>query len=943
VIVPPVASRSFIGRRDELDALKERRRASSGGHGSVVLLGGEAGIGKSRLLGEFVRSLAGGRGPLVVSGECLEHAPRPLGPLRSIVSALVAASPWLAQSAPPFVMRAVAQVVPHALPASDAFANAPRLGKGDLFDALVLLVGLVANKRSLVVTIEDIHWADPATLDFLRHLAPRVANLRLMVVASFRDDAVAPDSPLGAALARLQRENTVHQIALEPLPPDDVRRLLESALEDRERPRDSVLREIERMCEGNPFFAEELLKRSLERDDVELALPISIRVAIATRLGELTSDEQAVLQHAAVLGYRFDPTTLALIAGRDVAAVMPILTRARDLNLIVEESRARITFRFRHALMRQTLYESMLTLAARPLHERIARTLESLPDAGDRLDELAYHWWEARDRAKALEYCDRAGDAAFAVNAFSEAVTYYERALEFSRHDEDRRSHLLRKLAFSFNAGGQAERALSALQEAIDIRIALGDLELAARMIVSAAGQLNNTGDMQRAIDLIERFAANYEGRLSQFALDELRSTQAFIVSNMADAARVRSFLELVRKPEDLKATGRMHYWGARTYMQAILERRDALLEDVGSLLADIPSELPVADIASLTHAGRMLMLAGLPERADEALVRSLEISKRLGFTGMYGCAQATRGANSFLAGRLEEARACLRAALKHDDLAVTRYSLEVWGPLIGTALDDSEFAARCLASGIASQLRERKNDNSLGVALATAALVPAAAGRLDEGRALMAEAADFIEVAFSATPVLPYVARFVDGPRLEKLMRITETADEQRVVVGSAGAHVRAIAAERSGDAAAATKWGLQAARLYREIGWPLLEAQALEVAGQPVEALALYRRAGSLEGVRRVELRARSGAGAGTAARTRPAADGLSDREREVAALVARGLTNRAVAELLFVGEKTVEKHVSSIYHKLGFTTRARLAGYVAAQQSPDDAAAS
>ncbi len=943
MIVPPVASRSFVGRRQELEALKVRRRASAGGHGAVVLLGGEAGIGKSRLLAEFLRSLTGGRGPFVASGECLEHAPRPLGPLRSIVSALAAASPWLADSAPPFVLRAVAQVVPDALAASDAFAQAPRLGKADLFDALALLVGLVCNRRALVIAIEDIHWADPASLDFLRHLAPRIGNMRVLIVASFRDDAVAHDAPLGAALARLQRESTVHQISLEPLGRDDVRRLLESALDGREPPSDSVLREIERMCEGNPFFAEELLKRSLEREDAGTALPISIRAAIATRLGELSTDERAVLVHAAVLGYRFDPTILALTAGREVAAVMPILTRARDLNLIVEESHARITFRFRHALMRQTLYESMLALAARPLHERIARTLESLPDAGDRLDELAYHWWEARDRAKALEYCDRAGDAAFAVNAFSEAVTYYERALEFSRDDDDRRSQLLRKLAFSFNAGGFAERALPALQEAIDIRIALGDLELAARMVVSAAGQLNNAGDMQRAIDWVDRFAAHYEARLSQLALDELRSTQAFIVSNMADAARLRAFLELVREPSVLKATGRMHYWGARAYMHAILERREALLEDVASLLADIPSDLPVADIASLLHAGRTLMLAGLPERADEALARTLEISKRLGFTGMYGCAQAIRGANSFLAGRLEEARACLRAALKHDDLAVTRYSLEVWGPLIGTALDDRELVERCLASGIAAQLRERKNDNSLGVALATAALVPVAAGRFDDARKQMAEAADLIEIAFAATPVLPYVARFVDGPRLEKLLRITETGDEGRVVVASAGAHVRAIAAARRGDAPAATALGLQAARLYHEIGWPLLEAQALEVAGRPGEALALYRRAGSVEGVRRVELRVRSDGGADTAARARPPADGLSEREREVAVLVARGLTNRAVAELLFVGEKTVEKHVSSIYQKLGFSTRARLAGYVAAQHPGDDAAAS
>ncbi len=939
MIVPPVASRSFIGRREELEALKERRRASSGGHGAVVLLGGEAGIGKSRLLAEFLRSLTGGRGPLVTGGECLEHAPRPLGPLRSIVSALVAASPWLSDGAPPFVLRAVAQVVPHALPAAEAFADAPRLGKADLFEALSLLLQIASNKRALVIAIEDIHWADPATLDFLRHLAPRIANMRALLVATFRDDSVAHDSPLGAALARLHRESTVHEISLEPLPRDDVRRLLESALEDREPPSDAILREIERMCEGNPFFAEELLKRSLEREDGGATLPISIRATIAARLAKLDAGEQSLLLHAAVLGYRFDPTTLALIAGRDVDAVMPVLTKARDLNLIVEESRARITFRFRHALMRQTLYESMLALAARPLHERIARTLEALPDAADRIDELAYHWFEARDRSKALEYCDRAGDAAFAVNAFADATAYYQRAIDCAGDDSDRRSELLRKLAFSLNAAGSAEGALQALRASIDIRIALGDLELAARMVASAAGQLNNAGDMERAIDSIEQFIGRYEARLSQFALDELRSAQAFIVSNLNDAARLRAYLDLVREPGNLKATGRMHYWGARAFMNAVLERREALLEDVAVLIADVPSDLPVADIASLLHAGRTLMLAGVPQRSEAIIARTIEMAERLGFTGLLGCAQAIRGANAFLAGRLSDARNALRAALAHDDLAVTKYCLEVWGPLVGTALGDRDLVERCLANGIAEQLRTRKNDNSLGVALATAALASAAAGAPEAARKTMSEAVDLIEIAFSATPVLPYAARYVDGPRLEKLMRLTETHGDPRVVVDSAGAHVRAVAAERGGDAAGARRWGLEAARLYHEIGWPLLEAQALETAGRPADALALYRAAGSVEDVRRLELGERPAAVPARA----PSADGLSDREREVAVLVARGLTNRAVAELLFVGEKTVEKHVSSIYHKLGFSTRAGLAGYVAGQRTGDDAAAS
>ncbi len=936
MIVPPVASRVFVGRRAELEALRDRRRDSAAGRGSVVLVGGEAGLGKSRLLGEFVRGLSGGRGPLVAGGECLEHAPRPLGPFRSVVTTLVSASPWLAEAVPAFVMRAVAQVVPHALSDAERFVDAPRLGKADLFDALVLLLQTVAAKRAVVITIEDLHWADPATLDLLRHIAPRVAGMRALIVASFRDESIATDSALGAALARLQREGTVHQISLAPLSRDAVRELLVSALVNRELASDRVLDEIERLCEGNPFFAEELLKRSLEREDAESALPISIRATIAQRLGKLSAAEQAVLQHAAVLGYRFDSTTLALIAERDVAEVMAILTRARDLNLIVEEPAARIKFRFRHALMRQTLYESMLNLAARPLHERIARALESLPDAHERLDELAYHWWEARDPAKALEYGDRAGDAAFAVNAFSEAANYFQRAVELVANDDERRSRMLQKLALSLNAAGLPEQALRVLQEAIEICVARGDFDFAARMITSSAGQLNNAGDMQAGIDLIDRFVAARESELTEHRIDEMRATQAFIVSNLNDAARVRGFLDLVKSTAHLEPMGRMHYWGARAIMNAVLEERDALLEDVATLLGGVPSGMPVSDVASILHVGRTLMLAGFPDRAEDALLRSIELSKRYGFAGFRGCAHAIRAANLWLGGRLDEARAAINAAMKYGDLAATRYTVEVWGPLVGVALDDRTLIERSLAFGISAQLRARKNDNSLGIATATAAIAAAAADRAVEARALMAEAVDCIGIALPAAPVLGFAARYVDGPRLEKLLQLTETAASSRVVA-SAGAHVRAVAAERKGDAAGARSWGAEAARLYRELGWRILEGQALELAGRSAEAAALYRAAGSVDDLRRIDLRTPA-----PAAAARASGDGLSEREREVATLVARGLTNRAVAERLFVGEKTVEKHVTAIYAKLGFSSRAGLAGYMASR-SGDDAAVS
>ncbi len=920
MIVPPIASRAFVGRHIELQALRELRKELALGHGSVALVAGEAGIGKTRLLGEFCAHVkGGGRAPHIVHGECLEHAPRPLGPFRSVVTALARGAPWLAREAPAVVLQALRQMALQA-DGTAVVADAPSLSKADLFDALVTFFELVARKRSTIVVLEDLHWADPATLELLRHLAPRIAGTRIMLVASFRDDEAVEHSPLGEALTRLRRESTVHLIALEPLGRDELRELFRSALEGRGTLRAEALRDVERLCEGNPFFAEELLKSALEREGPKSALPVSIRATILERLVNLNDGERHVLQHAAVLGYRFDPQTLALILERDIAAIMPALQRARDQNLIVEEPKDRIRFRFRHALTRQTLYEGLLALAARPLHERIARTLEALPGASEHLDELAYHWYEARDGAKALAYGERAGDAALGVNAFSEAATYFARALEFPSSDAHRAS-LLSKLGMAYANQSFTARALNAFVESTAIRVRLGEYEPAAQTIGFAASQVNNSGDSAGSDALIDDFLRDHGAHLSRSSRDGLRTAQAISAANASHAARARALLALVEAPEELDAYGRMRYWLASATVNTLVEAETARERDIATIVADVPTGSVLYDVLILKQVGMLSIFAGRPLQAERFLVRALDLSEQ-GFIGLHADANALRSANHFLAGRLGEARTALLAALAHAHHFGTRYHISLFGPFLALALGDEMLAARCI------DIDYVESEAAGASVIASSAIVPLAAGRTNEARAILERAVDRLEVTFLTMFLMPLAARYVDERRLQKLLRLTDTGDPERRVLAASGAHVRAIVAEREGRIGDARALALDAARRYDEIGWPLLRAQSLEIAGEADAANAIYRRCGSVADLRRLELRRDPGPLAA------PLPSGvLSKREREVAVLVARGLTNRAVAQVLAVGEKTIEKHVSSIYQKLGFSTRARLAAYVAA----------
>jgi len=355
VIARPVICRAFVGRRAELAYLKERRLEAGASRGGLVFVAGDAGLGKSRLIDELCRSLAYSRWR-ITRGQCREFGGRPYGP---ILDALLTVDAGTVRLTP---------------------AESKRQYFEDIVDGFVA----IAARKALVVVIEDLHWADAATLDLLAYLGSRIARMRVLLLASFRADALHVGHPAAAAIEKVGRSANAGRIDLTGLQGLELRTFIDEALSgfllDDER-----RREIALAGEGNPFFTEELLKNAVQeaadRGDRGRAaqVPPGVRTTLLERLRPFAKREREIITQAAVIGRTFSLGLLASVAGKRPEQLLSALRRARDFQLI-EELEPDV-FRFRHGLTREAICGSFLRTELRPLHRRIARTLEDAPVA----------------------------------------------------------------------------------------------------------------------------------------------------------------------------------------------------------------------------------------------------------------------------------------------------------------------------------------------------------------------------------------------------------------------------------------------------------------------------------------------------------------------------------------------------------------------------------
>jgi DNA-binding CsgD family transcriptional regulator/tetratricopeptide (TPR) repeat protein len=932
MILPSVRSRTLIGRDEEMQLLRDTRRSLSNGRGHVVLLGGDAGIGKSRLLAEFTQSLSGGRAPLYALGECFEYAPSAFGPVRQILRSLIRSAPWAAHAAPAPARRMLQALLPDEFGSPAGDHNGTPLERAELFSGVVGYIATIAAKRAVVLAIEDLHWADAASLELFVHLAGRIAGVRVMMVATYRKAGVIASHPLFAALARLSRIPNVALATLEPLRTSDMAALVAGALAGHSGLPQDRLRDVVARSEGNPLFGEELLKRALLDTASEKQLPISIRAIILERLAYLDAQARTTLDHAAVLGASFTASLLGLVMERPVETLAPVLQRLQSFDLIARD-RASTKLRFRHALTREAVYGEIGPLDARQIHATCARIVASLPDAAKRLDELAYHTWEAGLQLEALRYNELAGADALQVGALGHAAILFHRALALAeqRDDDEARLRLLGRAAAASSQSCDFATSIATYTRLHDLQLARGDYDAAGIALLRRATDFANTNHGVEAMALLRAFLDAWGERLAEKTADHLTISLAYLSTTQEAYERVPELLGTVREPEALTGHPGETYWLTRLFTAERHVDRRTWLAAVEALRGLMHESHLLAHAQILHSIGQTALTFGHNDEAERSLDEAIAFDREHGLIQALTFARAVKVRLLHLQGRLSQALPLIRFTLDNQDMVAVRYQLMMGAPHVALALGDEPLARRCVDEEIFADT----NDGSQVVTNARVSTAMAAwltsIGRGSEGRRILAKAVDMQEGPFSDAQFWCMAASAVDAGRIARLrdLCLQGAANAQDYVMQATLPMVEAILAQRRGDTGTSRTKASLAAELFRGLRWPLHEAKALEVAGDGDAALALYRACDSFADIRRLEF----GSPAGP---SKTQVDRLSPRERDVAKLVARGHTNRAVAAELMISENTVEKHITKIYAKLNFATRSELAAYAARTES-------
>jgi class 3 adenylate cyclase/tetratricopeptide (TPR) repeat protein len=461
----------FFGRAHELSVLVDaQKQARAASRCQAVFVAGEPGIGKTALVAAAARSAHRG-GAIVLFGHADEDAGISYQPWIEALAGLVRDSaPDLVAGLRPARRGALARLLPEIGIDDDRVAD-PESDRMLVWNGATELLAAASQRGAVIVVLDDLHWADTASLQLLRHAIGATSPMDVTIICTYRDTDLNRLHPLGKLLADLHREANVARIALGGLGDADLIEMLEvaagSELDDAGIGLALALR---RETDGNPFFTAEMLRHLRESGGIvlgadgslsltgtleELGLPNSVRDVIGRRVERLGPEPSRVLRLASVIGREFDLDLLAHLADVDEEELLDVLEAAVDASLVAE-SAASDRFRFAHALIQHSLYDELRPARRQRAHQRVAELLEASTPATDdpaTLAELAHHWVAATrpaDLDRALHYVRRAGDAARASAAPDDAARWYRQALDLTERqsspDEHERAELLAAL-----------------------------------------------------------------------------------------------------------------------------------------------------------------------------------------------------------------------------------------------------------------------------------------------------------------------------------------------------------------------------------------------------------------------------------------------------------------------------------------------------------------
>jgi DNA-binding CsgD family transcriptional regulator/tetratricopeptide (TPR) repeat protein len=988
-LVSPV----FVGRHAELAEIQDVLGQAAEGRPGCLLVGGEAGIGKTRLI-EEAGKLATAEGVRVITGHCvqLSGGGLPFAPLIDALRQLLRTMPADELDAALGIARPhLARLLP-GLESSDAAGLTDSGMPGSALLEMVLgVLERLSTAGPVLFVIEDAHWADQSTRELVAYLVQALRDVPVVVLITYRSDEMHRRHPLRPLLTTWDRLRSVRRIELRRFDRDEVAAQLSAILGC--EPDAALVDTVFGRSEGTPFLVEEILGSSRAGGDVTL-LPPSMRDLLLTRLDALSSDAQRVLRAASVAGRAVPERLLIATSGLEQSAAFTALREAVENQLLVVDDTGS-GYSFRHALARDAVYDDMLPGERVQLHAVYGETLAARPElsrAGGQgvAADLAYHWYAALDLPKALgASVDAAGQAADAY-APAEALAHLERALQIWPRVSDAEAlagcdevELFRRAAGAAYQSGAVDRSLALLNQGLERLGPDAAPERRALLMERRARALSDLGRNGAGISVLR-------DALSQLDPDATTTARAAVLATLAQAlARSEDAVDAERVAEQAIAVAQ-----AVGATQQEAEARITLgtvavfIRDAEVGIAALRSGVALARtgnhyftaLRGLINLTDTLERSGRSIEAEQVALEGIELADQAGLKHVVGTYLVGNLCESLMhQGRWHEAEERLGNALATPAEGIFGASLLELRGAIAAGQGRYDKAEQYLTTG--SRLNREQRDSQYTQAFAfTFAELARVRGDYDAAAGLvrdeLARQADVWSARYS-WPLIWQWARVtadraiwsrdrrrtpdpVEPELLSVLERLEARTPGMRAYQALALAELSRVTGDTDRAVWQAAVDAVRPAELAQPLGSALLhlaDAQCTEGdrdagAATAGEALRLAEQLGAVplvEAVKALVTRARltlapdGSPGEDLATQPDPAAGaspdtgsaeleriGLTQREREILGLLAAGRTNPQIARALYISPKTASVHVSNILTKLGVSSRVEAAGW-------------